>query len=466
MSTVTQESGIFMSLSSSLNAGVQGLSVNSTRLSAISDNIVNANTNGYKRVATEFASIAIEGDVDSKYTAGGVRAHIKRDITAVGTLEATNNATDLAISGVGFFAVSPTGKPSLFDPSLDSVHIANTGSFLEDAQGFLKNANGDYLLGWKLNPDGSTVDALPSRNSFTNLETVNSRLIKYNAVATSEINLSGPVPVSATNFGANVGDNTIQHNEEYYDTIGNTATIAYKMTPVPATVAGPPSNTWIMDINDSATTANAGLIGRFRIVFNDATATNPGTVASITAVDTDANGTPDAPATYDGVTGKISMATATSPIQTFIGAIGEANGITQTGSLSTASIRLEFKNGSGYGEYKGVEIDENGVVNAFFSNDQRRPIYQIPIITVANPNKLEPVGAQAYAVTPESGSVSLVDSGERLAGKIIGYALTKSTVDVAQELTQLIETQRAYSSNAKIIQTVDEMLQETTNIKR
>lgn len=142
------------------------------------------------------------------------------------------------------------------------------------------------------------------------------------------------------------------------------------------------------------------------------------------------------------------------------------NGLTQTGALLEANIRLDYKDGSGYGEYKGVEIDENGIVKAYFSNDQYRPIYQVPIITIANPNALEPVGNQAYRVTADAGNISLVNSGEKLAGKIIGNALTKSTVDVAQELTQLIETQRAYSSNAKIIQTVDEMLQETTNIKR
>lgn len=641
-----------MSLSASLNAGVQGLSVNSTRLSAISDNIVNANTNGYKRVVTEFSSIAIESDSKTRYTAGGVKSYVKRDITAVGTLEATNSATDIAISGAGFFAVSPVLNPTNFIPGNEPVQLANTGSFNENAEGFLKNANGDFLLGWPLNPDGSTVAITPSRNTFANLTPVNSRVVKYNSLPTSEIRLSGPLPASATafntannadpttemrlsgllpknatafgadvadntvsfssqyfnsnnttttleyvftpkpaalvtdpdsnawdltiidsatttnggvigkfnltfdgpagaapntilsvipvtqdldndpltaetpvaaatfnsttgeinltaqstpiaafigipqtstgivqsttattgavnldskdgrEFGADIPNNTIIHTEEYYDTIGNTSILKYTLTPKPAISTGPATNQWDLSITDSATTANAGLVGRFTVTFDGASGTVPGTILSVVPVTGDFDSDPltpntaAAPATYDAATGLISLETQTTPMKTFIGIPQTVNGLTQTGALDTASIRLDYKDGSGYGEYKGVEIDQNGIVRAYFSNDQYRPIYQIPIVTVANPNGLEPVGGQAYAVTTDAGNISLVDSGAKLAGKIIGYALTKSTVDVAQELTQLIETQRAYSSNAKIIQTVDEMFQETTNIKR
>lgn len=455
-----------MSLSSSLNAGVQGLAVNSTRLSAISDNIVNSNTNGYKRVVTEFSSIAIDGDVDSRYTAGGVRAFVKRDITAVGTLEATNNATDIAISGNGFFAVSPTASPEDFDPSLESIQLATTGSFNADSQGFLVNANGDYMLGWELEPDGTPTVGSPSRNTFTSLTTVNSQRVRFSSLATTQIDLSGPLPANATDFGAVVANNTVTHTEEYFDSIGNVASIDYIFTPEPSLVAGGTSNTWNLDIIDSDTPTNGGLMGRFTVVFDDASGTNPGAIVSLTEVDTDGDLVNDAPATYDEATGIIDLQTNTTAILSSIGIPGTSVGITQTGALNEASIRLDFKNGSGYGEFVGVDIDDNGIVSAFFSNDQSRPIYQVPIVTVANPNALEPISGQSYALTTEAGNISLQNSGERLSGKIINFVLTKSTVDVAQELTQLIETQRAYSSNAKIIQTVDEMLQETTNIKR
>ena len=95
-----------------------------------------------------------------------------------------------------------------------------------------------------------------------------------------------------------------------------------------------------------------------------------------------------------------------------------------------------------------------------------RTLYQIPLVDVPNLNGLTALNNQTYQVSTTSGSFFLWDAGDGPTGAIAGYAREGSTTDVAAELTDLIQTQRAYSSNAKVIQTVDEMLQETTNIKR
>ena len=81
-------------------------------------------------------------------------------------------------------------------------------------------------------------------------------------------------------------------------------------------------------------------------------------------------------------------------------------------------------------------------------------------------NGLTALNDQVYETSISSGSFYLWDAGEGPTGTIAGFAREESTTDLAAELTSLIQTQRAYSSNAKVIQTVDEMLQETTNIKR
>jgi len=88
------------------------------------------------------------------------------------------------------------------------------------------------------------------------------------------------------------------------------------------------------------------------------------------------------------------------------------------------------------------------------------------VADVPNPNGMTAANNQAYRVSADSGDLYFWDAGSGPAGDYAGYALMESNTDIARELTQLIETQRAYSSNAKIIQTVDEMLQETTNLKR
>jgi flagellar hook protein FlgE len=113
-----------------------------------------------------------------------------------------------------------------------------------------------------------------------------------------------------------------------------------------------------------------------------------------------------------------------------------------------------------------VEVDADGLVYAIFDNGQSKVLYQVPIVDVPNPNGLKANANQTFSISVESGSFFLWDAGAGPAGELKGFAREGSTVDVAAELTQLIQTQRAYSSNAKVIQTVDEMLQETTNLKR
>ena len=118
------------------------------------------------------------------------------------------------------------------------------------------------------------------------------------------------------------------------------------------------------------------------------------------------------------------------------------------------------------GHLTTVEIDENGYLKATYDTGFIKTLYQVPLVDVPNPNGLVSMDAQTFKVSPTSGSFFLWDAGDGPTGKVVGYAREESTTDVAAELTDLIVTQRAYSSNAKLIQTVDEMLQETTNIKR
>jgi len=113
-----------------------------------------------------------------------------------------------------------------------------------------------------------------------------------------------------------------------------------------------------------------------------------------------------------------------------------------------------------------IEVSEDGRVQAIYNTGIRRDLYQIPVAEVSNPDGMTAAGNQAYRVSADSGDVYLWDAGDGPAGDISGYSLMESNTDIAAELTSLIETQRAYSSNAKIVQTVDEMLQETTNLKR
>lgn len=157
-----------MTISSSLNAGVAGLQANATRLAAISDNIANSSTAGYKRVDTDFHSVVISANGGS-YSAGGVRAVTTRLIDERGSLVATNNATDLAVRGRGFLPVAQATEVEL-DNGATNMYLTTTGSFRTDADGYLRSNSGLLLLGWPALPDG-TIPTFP-RDTADGLEPV------------------------------------------------------------------------------------------------------------------------------------------------------------------------------------------------------------------------------------------------------------------------------------------------------
>ena len=147
-----------MTISSSLNASVAGLAVNASRLSTISDNIANSSTFGYKRAVTDFHAMVIDNGRGS-YSAGGVRVTTQRLIDERGPLLSTNNATDLAVRGRGFFPVTTAVDVALSNGDRP-LSLTTTGSFRPDQNGYLSTSSGLVLLGWPANSDG-TVSTFP-----------------------------------------------------------------------------------------------------------------------------------------------------------------------------------------------------------------------------------------------------------------------------------------------------------------
>ena len=147
-----------------------------------------------------------------------------------------------------------------------------------------------------------------------------------------------------------------------------------------------------------------------------------------------------------------------------LGRLGEPGGVTQRGStFSPAGVTQD---GFGAGDLIGLTIDASGNLDAVYDQGFRRTLFRVPLVDVPNPNGLTSVNDQSFQISRESGPFFLWDAGDGPVGEFVGFALQESATDVAEELTNLIQTQRAYSSNAKVIQTVDEMFQETNNIKR
>ena len=141
-----------MSLYSALYAGVSGLSAQASAMAGVADNITNINTVGYKGVDTQFRTLVTDGRARSSYSAGGVAASPQPMISKQGLLQASSSSTDLGIDGAGFFVTrSGTDADS-------AVAFTRAGAFKPDEQGFLRNAGGNYLQGWRLDATGSFVN--------------------------------------------------------------------------------------------------------------------------------------------------------------------------------------------------------------------------------------------------------------------------------------------------------------------
>lgn len=433
-----------MSISSALQTGVSGLQANSQAVSGISENIANANTVGYKRSFSQFVTTSASGGSEAGVLS--VDAVGQSEMSRAGGLLTTNSSTDLAISGAGFFVVSV--RP---DETVQTNYmLTRAGSFLPDEDGNLKNAAGYYLAGYRYDLNGELGDI--DRSTFAQMETVNVADVALSASATTRISVNGNLPSQDT--GLSTPGAAFNSSSEYFTGLGASERLQFSWQP------GATANQWTVTVSD--TDGNA--LGSVTIDYNDsgAVAGSPASYSGVTSTAT-------APAAFafDTASGvaTLTLDNGSTPqtVTVDFGAPGSFDGVTQfSGDFSQTFDR----DGSSVGELTRTEIDEDGTLYGVFDNGQRRALYQIPVGVVANPNGLQEVQGNAYALTNETGSFIALQADTGATGAISSYSLEASNVDIAEEMTELIKAQRAFSTNAKIITTVDQMMDETTQLKR
>ncbi|MBU3969587.1 MAG: flagellar hook-basal body complex protein, partial [Alphaproteobacteria bacterium] len=179
-----------MSINSALLAGVSGLTANSAALAAISQNIANVNTVGYKRTAGEFQTVINSQSQGAGYSAGGVLATARHFTSQNGQLQRTTSNTDLGIAGQGFFVV--TERPENLQVT-DSRLFTRAGAFSVDNLGYLKNTAGLYLQGWPVDAEGN-IATDPS--DLNRLRTINVGSVGGTAEATTRIQLNANIKSS------------------------------------------------------------------------------------------------------------------------------------------------------------------------------------------------------------------------------------------------------------------------------
>ncbi len=466
-----------MSLYGAMIAGVSGLKAQSTNLATISDNIANLNTTAYKRTSTDFSTLVTGVGSSFGYSAGGVRSQAKALVDQQGVIQASQRPTDVAILGNGFFVVntSPAGTPT------GEQVYTRSGSFSEDNQGRLVNSSGYYLQGWALDQQGNI-------SNVNQIQTVSVGTLNGVAVNTAKIdvgiNLNSQETPDATavtaDFGAvgnfttlndlaNTGgsiDSDFQRQIRIYDSLGT----PHDMTLAFVKLAPATSGQWGFTLSApagevTAASMPAGPAGSdFVVAYGTVTFNGDGSLGSAQTYAND--GTPAWAAAGSNNTIQVPWANGAndSVIDLDFGDPNTTSGMTQF--ASNYNVAFTNQDGAAVGLRTGVFIDEDGFVTATFSNGAVRKIYQLPIATFADPNSLRARNGNAYSQTTESGEFNLRVANTGGAGRVEPSSLEGSNVDLGQEFTSMIVTQRAYGANAKTITTADEMLQELMQIKR
>ncbi len=444
-----------MSLYGALFTGVSGLSAQSQALGIASNNIANVNTTGYKASFAEFTTLLASSTEAGSFSAGGVRAKAQAQIRQQGLIQGTESATDLAINGQGFF---PVTESLIMDPQRTELLYTRAGQFTQDSDGFLRNASGYYLQGWRLDDTG----ALPGNRN--DIEPINLSQLTGTASATTEINLRANLQasqaeytaayapgVAATNMTSGAITPHFERTLEIFDTQGGAQ-------PVRLSFLKTSPNTWQYEASYEGdptwVTTAAGLpFQSGTVTFN-----SDGTIA------TPSVGSPPVALEAINIPWSAASGLAAQPIDLNFGVVGDPNGLTQFDSAST--LISSGVNGALFGGLSGVSVDESGILSALFDNGVRREVFQLPVALFQNPDGLTAVNGNAFIRTDESGDVTLLEAIVGGAGTITANSLEASTVDLAGEFTDLITVQRAYSASTKIITTADQMLEEMIRIKR
>lgn len=400
----------------SLFSGVSGLKNHQTRMDVIGNNIANVNTVAFKAGRVNFEDILSQtvegarspqaggmGGVNPKQVGLGMGISSIDTLFTPGSLQSTDNPTDFAVQGEGFFIVSDGSQ----------VYYTRDGAFKTSADGALVNSNGFRLQGWMADTDGN----IDSTQALQNITIPVGAQMKPKA--TTQIALEGNLDANAA-----AGSQWIT-SVQVYDSLGNPHNLTVTFEKMADN-----QWSWYTDLD--------------------------GTSGDSDTIEFDTDGT-----VLSGGTGTPNFAiTGAQDISLNI----DFSQLTQFGGNPTAYIN--FQDGYEAGSLDMVSTDSGGVLTGIFTNGQSKALAQIALATFSNPGGLLKEGGNLYQISNNSGlpNIGTASSGGR--GSIAVGALEMSNVDLAQEFTNMIVTQRGFQANSRVITTSDEMLQDLINIKR
>ncbi|MCR4741293.1 MAG: flagellar hook protein FlgE [Treponema sp.] len=460
----------------SLYSGVSGLQNHQTRMDVIGNNISNVNTNGFKRGRVNFQDMISQqlsgaakptdelGGVNPKEVGLGMTVATIDNIFNQGNLQSTGVSTDLAIQGNGFFILKD-GEESFY---------TRNGAFGLDSNGTLVNpATGMRVQGWMA-------------------DEVNGQMLVSTAATPTDLTI--PVgskdPAKETtnvNFACNLNKNTPEivegaspediykgtwgTEQKIYDSFGNEHMLSVTFTRVvgnpnqwQAVVQIDPDNADFTQTRVGLGTTD-GMENSFLVNFD-----NMGSLQSVT----DSAGNVTNPEGQVVIQASFGVADSNpdeegnpyrQTLNINLGTIGSfKDTITQSSSKSTT--KAFYQDGYTMGYLDNFKIDASGTITGVYSNGTNRTIGQIALATFSNQQGLEKAGDNTYVESNNSGMARIGESGIAGKGSLMAGALEMSNVDLSEQMTDMIVTQRGFQSNAKTIQTADTLLETVLSLKR
>ncbi|MFY9801999.1 MAG: flagellar hook protein FlgE [Candidatus Acidiferrales bacterium] len=408
----------------SFATSLSGLQANSQDLSVISNNLANLNTTAYKGATASFQDLFYQ-QLGTSGDGNPIQVGVGTQIGSVpanfteGNIQSTGVPTDVAIEGSGFFVGQNQGQDVYF----------RAGDLSILSNGTLVASDGSTVLGYSavngvINPN-QTLGPLTIPTGLTNPP-----LATANAQITANLD-------SGTAVGG-----TFSTAQTVYDSLGAAHVLTYTFT---NTAAG----AWNYSITIPA--ADVGATGA-PVVVKSGTLTFDGT-GQLTAPAADVTGIPIA-----------GLADGANTL-TFNWNLYDANGnglLTQVASPSATSNTQQ--DGYASGSLVSYAIGSDGTIQGTFSNGQTQPLGQILLANFPNEGGLSRIGSNDYLATLSSGAANIGVPGTGGRGTLSGGALEASNVDISTQFANLIVAESGYQANAKVVTTLDTVIQDTINL--
>ncbi len=447
-----------------------------TRMDVIGNNVANVNTTGFKKGRVQFQDLISQtlqgaarprdelGGVNPKQIGLGMQVAAIDTLHTQGSLQTTGVKSDVALQGDGFFVMRDGEKLS----------YTRAGNFSLDAQGVLVNpATGTRVQGWT----AQIVDGDAFINTAENITDItvpvggkDSAAATTNVSLASNLNKNTPVIPAIGASPEDIAAGTWQVSYQIFDSFGNTNTLNIDFTQV----AGA-ANSWNATVNvfdNSGAPVAQGLSingvdsadGQSFIVDFDSNGTllqiqnpeggldNAGQLSAslvFEVTDSEAGGAPP----------------AIQEVTLDLGTVGALqNSVTQFSAPSTT--RVYSQDGYALGYLEDFQIDSGGTITGIYSNGSNRVLGQLAVANFANPAGLEKLGETRFSESLNSGIANIGTSNTAGRGTISAGTLELSNVDLAEEFTDMIVTQRGFQANSRTITTSDQLLQELLTLKR